>query len=211
MKKIIIILLLINSFNLIAQSENDWSNWTTLYSDARGSLSISFKIRKCVANSRYRIQSTFNEHVRGKVYFDFPNCDGKITTESSATNFDGPKIDDSSGNWFLVYKDGGVNNIRITDLKFPDREKIFADQKLTVVDGHIISKDQTNPQGKTKELNFGKFRGIIKKDTIKRIKWNHEQDANGVRADNTKPKIEVESMAIQSGTTINKKSTTKKK
>ena len=161
-KAMFVIILLINTF--ISSAQIEWSDWITLHDESAGSISISFKINtkesvcKGMGYSFFRIQNTFNETVDGKIYFDFLGCDGNISTETNKIFYEGPKIDQQLGMWFLGYsgQNAGVKNIRITGLKFPDREKAAADQKRADVEAKLKQEELQKTNAKQKEDDLHK-------------------------------------------------------
>lgn len=108
-----------------------WNNWTTIYSDNGGSISISFEtapkqnICQGMAYSYFRVQSTYTEKVNFSVSFSYVGCDGNLGNSGGYFDFDqGPGMIQYFGNWFLGYAGPSITNIKVNNIKFPDREAL---------------------------------------------------------------------------------------
>ena len=165
---IVCLFALIMQINVGKAQDVTYGNWITVYSDAAGSISISFKINtkdnvcKGMGYSFYRIQSTFNENVFGDVHFTNIDCDGIPFENIIPIAFDkGPAINQGLGNWFLGYKGPTITNIRVdskmnnlTDRPwFPDREKKKEEEERAKSEAEALKKKKEQDEINKKEAD----------------------------------------------------------
>lgn len=108
--------------------ENRWSSWSVAEGSKNGvytSYAISTNVCSGMGYAFYRVNSTFNEHIKFKLVFSYADCQGVIREESTFFEFEEAGIQKTLGQHFTGKT---FTNVRVIELRFIDREEAAAKQ-----------------------------------------------------------------------------------
>ncbi|HTB53220.1 MAG TPA: DUF5675 family protein [Ferruginibacter sp.] len=130
---LLIIILIGNRAYSQSSIYQDWTSWTTVYSENELpepiKVQISFKLTRCTNGTidgwpKFRINNQFERPGATVTFkFGFEDCEGQLSFQSVTVDLGKSGIDDGLGNWFM-----GIKTTEIYDIKYndPDKDKALS-------------------------------------------------------------------------------------